>query len=264
MATGSESGMATDRCSLFAAPAFKARWVRDENDGAVLVRKSHDQFARTFNTMLATHDLLLRAERRGKLSASPAAARLHLVPFYSICDREDWRGPPRGKSRARVATLPIDINALAPGAVNTRMTRKCSPPDQLSWAPTNIKRPSSKRRTAAHLGQSRRSHGFSPLAGIGRNLRPADQRSLGSVSLLAGAPRKIAEVRHLHTSPDRAAGSRSGMEMSELRITVVGLWHLGAVTAACSAKHFDVTGLDSIPREWRIYSKAARRSSNRD
>jgi UDPglucose 6-dehydrogenase len=29
-----------------------------------------------------------------------------------------------------------------------------------------------------------------------------------------------------------------------LRITVLGLWHLGCVTAACSAKHFLVTGLD--------------------
>ncbi len=29
-----------------------------------------------------------------------------------------------------------------------------------------------------------------------------------------------------------------------MNITVLGLWHLGCVTAACAAKHFDVTGLD--------------------
>src|SRR4051812_9136307 len=29
-----------------------------------------------------------------------------------------------------------------------------------------------------------------------------------------------------------------------MRITVLGLWHLGCVTAACSAKHFSVIGLD--------------------
>ncbi len=29
-----------------------------------------------------------------------------------------------------------------------------------------------------------------------------------------------------------------------LRITVLGLWHLGCVTAACCARHFQVTGLD--------------------
>ena len=28
------------------------------------------------------------------------------------------------------------------------------------------------------------------------------------------------------------------------RITVAGLWHLGCVTAACCARHFQVTGLD--------------------
>src|SRR5215471_753018 len=33
--------------------------------------------------------------------------------------------------------------------------------------------------------------------------------------------------------------------MSEgLRITVLGLWHLGCVTAACCARHFQVVGLD--------------------
>lgn len=29
-----------------------------------------------------------------------------------------------------------------------------------------------------------------------------------------------------------------------MKITVLGLWHLGSVTSACCAKHFDVTGLD--------------------
>src|SRR6185312_14445027 len=29
-----------------------------------------------------------------------------------------------------------------------------------------------------------------------------------------------------------------------MKITVLGLWHLGSVTAACCAKHFEVVGLD--------------------
>src|SRR5882724_7829801 len=29
-----------------------------------------------------------------------------------------------------------------------------------------------------------------------------------------------------------------------MKITVLGLWHLGSVTAACCAKHFQVVGLD--------------------
>ena len=32
-----------------------------------------------------------------------------------------------------------------------------------------------------------------------------------------------------------------------MKITVLGLWHLGCVTAACCAKHFQVTGLDAEP-----------------
>ncbi|HVJ46280.1 MAG TPA: nucleotide sugar dehydrogenase [Luteolibacter sp.] len=33
-----------------------------------------------------------------------------------------------------------------------------------------------------------------------------------------------------------------------MKITVLGLWHLGSVTAACCAEHFQVTGLDSDTR----------------
>src|SRR5271167_2638769 len=29
-----------------------------------------------------------------------------------------------------------------------------------------------------------------------------------------------------------------------MKIAVLGLWHLGCVTAACAARHFDVIGLD--------------------
>ena len=29
-----------------------------------------------------------------------------------------------------------------------------------------------------------------------------------------------------------------------MNVTVLGLWHLGSVTAACCAKHFQVVGLD--------------------
>src|SRR5262245_15387462 len=29
-----------------------------------------------------------------------------------------------------------------------------------------------------------------------------------------------------------------------MNVTVLGLWHLGSVTAACTARHFSVTGLD--------------------
>lgn len=35
-----------------------------------------------------------------------------------------------------------------------------------------------------------------------------------------------------------------GIPETRMKITILGLWHLGSVTAACCAEHFDVTGLD--------------------
>jgi UDPglucose 6-dehydrogenase len=48
---------------------------------------------------------------------------------------------------------------------------------------------------------------------------------------------------------ERAAGASKRLPVSfapraSRRIAVLGLWHLGCVTAACCAKHFQVTGLD--------------------
>jgi 3-oxoacyl-[acyl-carrier protein] reductase len=77
----------------------------------------------TFNTLLATHHALLRAERRAKIvcfsgggSTGPrpsftpyAVAKAGVLRLVENLAHE-WNG------------LSIDINALAPGAVNTRMT----------------------------------------------------------------------------------------------------------------------------------------------
>src|SRR5271156_1320958 len=40
-----------------------------------------------------------------------------------------------------------------------------------------------------------------------------------------------------------AAGKPMGAP-TQMKIVVQGLWHLGSVTAACCAKHFQVVGLD--------------------
>src|ERR1700728_3474374 len=40
------------------------------------------------------------------------------------------------------------------------------------------------------------------------------------------------------------AGKPMGLRNAQMKIIVQGLWHLGSVTAACCAKHFQVTGLD--------------------
>jgi UDPglucose 6-dehydrogenase len=41
-----------------------------------------------------------------------------------------------------------------------------------------------------------------------------------------------------------AATEPVGLRNAQMKIVVLGLWHLGSVTAACCAKHFEVVGLD--------------------
>ena len=79
----------------------------------------------TFNTLLALHEPLLRASKRAKIvcfsgggSTSPrpfftpyAVAKAGIVRMVENLSHE-WIG------------LPIDINALAPGAINTDMTKE--------------------------------------------------------------------------------------------------------------------------------------------
>ena len=77
----------------------------------------------TFNTLLATHELLVRAPRRAKIVCFSGGGATAPRPFftpYAVAKAgvvrmvenlaHEWSG------------LRMDINALAPGAVNTRMT----------------------------------------------------------------------------------------------------------------------------------------------
>lgn len=77
----------------------------------------------TFNTLLALYDPLHRAERRAKIICFSGGGSTAPRPFFT----------PYAVAKAAVvrmvenlahewAELPIDINAIAPGAVNTRMT----------------------------------------------------------------------------------------------------------------------------------------------
>src|SRR5215471_19176867 len=51
------------------------------------------------------------------------------------------------------------------------------------------------------------------------------------------------DPRKHHPHAAMAAAKPKGVG-DAMKITVAGLWHLGCVTAACCAKHFQVTGLD--------------------
>ena len=77
----------------------------------------------TFNTLRAAHPLLLRAQRRAKIVCFSGGGSTGPRPFFT----------PYAVAKAGIvrmvenlahewAGLPVDINALAPGAVNTRMT----------------------------------------------------------------------------------------------------------------------------------------------
>ncbi len=79
----------------------------------------------TFNTLLALHEPLLRSTRRAKVVCFSGGGSTGPRPFftpYAVAKAavvrmvenlaHEWKG------------LPIDINALAPGAVNTHMTEE--------------------------------------------------------------------------------------------------------------------------------------------
>ena len=103
----------------------------------------------TFNTLRAAHPLLLRAQRRAKIVCFSGGGATGPRPFFT----------PYAVAKAGVvrlvenlahewAGLPVDINALAPGAVNTRMTDSPFPAGVLNSS--NFK--SSERTLAAVLG----------------------------------------------------------------------------------------------------------------
>ena len=149
----------------------------------------------------------------------------------------------------------IDINAIAPGGVNTGMTEEV-----LSLGPEIV----GEKEYKAALAQ--KQTGGSPLprvAGmIDLLLSPASDGISGRllsfpwdaweqlpqrVQELAGTDiftlrRVVPEDRGKAWSPRR--GKSPGAAVPPLKIVVAGLWHLGSVTAACCARYFQVTGLD--------------------
>jgi UDPglucose 6-dehydrogenase len=152
----------------------------------------------------------------------------------------------------------IDINAIAPGGVNTGMTQEV-----LNLGPEIV---GEKEYRAA---QAQKQTGGSPLPRVaemvGLLLSPASDNVSGRLlSLpwdaweklpqlkqeLAGTDiftlrRVVPEDRGKAWSPRRAAAAAAAS--TPLKIVVAGLWHLGSVTAACCARHFQVTGLDFDP-----------------
>lgn len=94
-------------------------------DAQAWVQSIHTNLNGTFQTLLATHELLKKAERRAKIVCFSGGGSTAPRPFFT----------PYAVAKAGVVrmvenlahewiTLPIDINAIAPGAVNTAMTEE--------------------------------------------------------------------------------------------------------------------------------------------
>jgi UDPglucose 6-dehydrogenase len=210
-----------------------------------------------FYTIRAFHDLLKKHQTpRAKIlclsgggSASPrvnfspyASAKAATVRLVENLARE-W------------AADTLDINAIAPGAINTRMTEEV-----LSLGPGVV---GEKEFKAASLQQK---SGGSPLPRVAAMVELLLSPACDGVSgRLISTPwdsweklpqlkqdlsdtdiftlrRIVPEDRGRAWSPRVASPVGSGKP--PLKIVVAGLWHLGSVTAACCARHFQVTGLD--------------------
>ncbi len=214
----------------------------------------------TYYTIRAFHELLLRhAIPRAKIiclsgggSTSPrinftpyAAAKTGLVRLVETLALE-WSGDK------------IDINAIAPGAINTRMTEEV-----LNSGPSVV----GEKEFVIATRQKR--EGGASLTRVARMLEllisaAGDNISGRLISTLWDPWETLSQYRKELSETDIftlrrivpqdrgknwAVTTDADREMTPTapakpRITVLGLWHLGSVTAACCARHFNVIGLE--------------------
>jgi UDPglucose 6-dehydrogenase len=214
----------------------------------------------TYYSIRAFHELLLRhAIPRAKVlclsgggSTSPrinftpyAAAKTGLVRLVETLALE-WSGGT------------IDINAIAPGAINTRMTEEV-----LNSGPLVV----GEKEFAVVTRQTR--EGGASLARVATMLEllisaAGDNISGRLISTLWDPWETLSQHRKELSKTDIftlrrivpedrgknwAVTTDADREMTPTapakpRITVLGLWHMGSVTAACCARHFNVFGLE--------------------
>jgi UDPglucose 6-dehydrogenase len=214
----------------------------------------------TFYTIRAFHELLLRHSiprarilcLSGGGSTSPrvnftpyAAAKTGLVRLVETLALE-W------------SNSSIDINAIAPGAINTRMTEEV-----LGCGPDVV----GEKEFAAATRQKR--EGGASLARVGGMVEmlissagdgvsgrlistpwdpweklPEHKLELAATDIFT-LRRVVPNDRGKDWTVTAAAGNNSAsLVPAHIKIAVVGLYHLGSVTAACAARHFQAIGLD--------------------
>ena len=214
----------------------------------------------TYYTIRAFHELLLRhAIPRAKVlclsgggSTSPrinftpyAAAKTGLMRLVETLALE-WSGGA------------IDINAVAPGAINTRMTEEV-----LDAGPSVVGEKEfavatrQKREGGASLARVASLFEFL-ISAAGDNISgrlistlwdPWETLSQHRQELAETDIFTLRRILPQDRGKNWAVTADADREMAptgpaKLKITVLGLWHLGSVTAACCARHFSVLGLE--------------------
>jgi UDPglucose 6-dehydrogenase len=214
----------------------------------------------TYYTIRAFHELLLRhAIPRAKIlclsgggSTSPrinftpyAAAKTGLVRLVETLALE-WSGGT------------IDINAIAPGAINTRMTEEVlnSGPSVVGEKEFAV---ATRQRREGGASLARVASMFELLiSAAGDNLSgrlisarwdpwetlSQHRKELAETDIFTLrriVPQDRGKDWAVTTDADREATPAAP---AKPKITVLGLWHLGSVTAACCARHFSVFGLE--------------------
>jgi UDPglucose 6-dehydrogenase len=217
----------------------------------------------TYYTIRAFHDLLLRhAIPRAKVlclsgggSTSPrlnftpyAAAKTGLVRLVETLALE-WSGGT------------IDINAIAPGAINTRMTEEV-----LNSGPSVVGEKEfaiatrQKREGGASLARVAKmfellvspaadnisgrliSAQWDPWEALSQHRKELAETDIFTLRRIV--PRDRGKNWAVTTDADRELTANAP---AKPRIIVLGLWHMGSVTAACCARHFNVVGLEFDP-----------------
>ena len=177
------------------APACRAKIGRtvatDPARWSATVRANLDG---TYHAVRAGHPLLQGAARRAKIvcfSGGGATKARANFSAYGVAKTGIVRLVETIAEEERARAL--DINALAPGAINTRLTEEV-----LTLGPTVVGETEyasaleTKTDRRGLAGRRSRAGGMAPLARKRWHHRPADQRALGSVAGSTEIPRPLA------------------------------------------------------------------------
>ena len=209
----------------------------------------------TFFAIRAFAPLLGRAPRRGKIvcfSGGGATKARERFSAYAAAKTAVVRLVENIADEERAS--PLDVNAIAPGAINTRLTHEI-----VALGPQVVGKAeftTAQKQLASGGGSITRALDCvewllsAASDGISGRLISAAWDDWASMTAQKGelaGPDTYKLRRMVPPEAGRASSDAPfvpAVASRRLKVTVAGLWHLGSVTAACVAKHADVVGLD--------------------